>query len=111
MELINKNMSYEKYLHLFTRVEDGLPKESGKYICLYKNGFIRSSNYSTLFEFMWKHENVIAWLDLSKLTAKKKAIELAADAYNTGWNDYHEVEQGGSESTFENFINENKERL
>jgi hypothetical protein len=111
-----KTMNIENNLRLFTRVEDGLPKgEVLSYSEVSKESLVGYIQKGERFCFTESDdillEEVTHWLDLSKLTTKDRAIELAADAYSTGWNDYHEIEQGGSESTFENFINENKERL
>ena len=104
----------EQIKKLFTPVENGLPKETGKYICLYKNGFIRSSNFSTMFEFVWKHEGVIAWLDLSTITTKEAAIGLARDAFKAGRNweyDNHFGEVPSPEPNEETFISQNENRL
>lgn len=74
----------EKHLKLFTPVEEGLPEKSGWYLAVLdgKNiGLYRynstSKKWYDLFNF---NKEITHWLDLSKLTTKAAALELAEDA-------------------------------
>jgi predicted DNA binding protein len=110
-------MNIENNLHLFTRVEDGLPESDGFYMVVRKNlsyNITLELNYNSKYE-IWLHgieiiDDVTHWLDLSKLTTKDRAIELAAVAYESGYYDDTKQNEGVWLSK-ENFINENKKKL
>ena len=87
----------EKYLHLFQKIEDGLPEEMKPiYLLSYKenesrifSGYFISGIFQALTndgESLEGVEYVTHWLDLSKLTTKEKALEIADKAFTEGRN-------------------------
>jgi hypothetical protein len=87
-------MKIEEVLHLFTKVSEDLPKkeEATDVICNYKGKQIKERAYYTtqigrgywIFQgchYSGERPEVTHYLDLSKLTTKGRAIELA---YNIG---------------------------
>ena len=107
-------MNIENNLHLFTRVEDGLPNgEVLSYSEVSKESLVGYIQKGERFCFTESDdtllEEVTHWLDLSKLTTKKRAEALAIHCYNAG---RVGVKQGLKASEHgSNFINENKESL
>ena len=103
-------MNTENSLHLFTDVEDGLPEKEGLYPCILKNNNIVVLLWNNKRFWITGHEfHVTHWLDLSKLTTRKKAEELAIHCYNAGR--VGEKEGLSASEHGSNFINENKDRL
>lgn len=112
----------EKHLKLFTKVEDGLPEDGIHVTVILKNEFqtigARKNGtkwqvfdpYSLLNDLDDESISVIGWLDLSTLTTKAAALELAEDAYNVGINNGFD-EHGNSFFEGSDFINQNKDRL
>lgn len=63
-------------LDLFTRVEDEMPKEYGRYMVHRDGGKIHLETWNGT-GWAYNHNAITHWLDLSKLTTKEKAINLA----------------------------------
>lgn len=78
----------KEFIHLFTPVTERLPDRGGYYMWLLKenqqpmlrkfiNGKIISVIDDQEFPEGWVYENLSHWLDLSTLTTKEAAIQLA----------------------------------
>lgn len=89
-------MKIEEVLHLFTKVEDGLPEHNGWYQVVDMNYYpftlemLRYKKYSnewTNASGDFFHPQY--WLDLSNLTTKERAAQLieeaARDSYEREW--------------------------
>jgi hypothetical protein len=70
-------MKIEEVLHLFVKVSEGFPEENDTACLTIIDGIISVDFYKTDGGFF---KGTTHWLDLSKLTTKEKAIELAQDA-------------------------------
>lgn len=107
----------EKHFKLFTPVEEGLPEDKSFVLAIMKKGenekpFLISAKYFSSqqewqafylegFDFLVDGHKITHWLDLSKLTTKVAALELAEDAYIA----CNKIE------TFNDFISDNAKRL
>jgi hypothetical protein len=111
-------MNIERNLHLFTKVEDMPPKTDGVYMVVIKSyiGIARELKYNKKYE-IWLCgteiiDDVTHWLNLSRLTTKEEAIELAEKAYYKGFSDGGEVHTGdanlSTDNEWDEFINKNK---
>ena len=113
----------EEHLRLFTPVSEGLPEKSGSanfVLCIVDNKYLTVGHITSSSENnIWLDEsydfipNVTHWLDLSKLTTKAKAEELAREAYGKGLNDTPlEFKNGKSnEDNIDDFITQNITKL
>lgn len=97
-------MNPQQHLHLFTKVEDGLPNTSRWVLTA-----ISVSGYFEIKFILYDKEKgfdkrfkVYAWLDLDKLTTKERAVEFAFDSI--------EFEQINGNEGY-NFIDKNKNSL
>lgn len=100
----------DKYISLFQKVEDGLPKEDSFYTCLINvsNFFeVKLLRYSKSSGFDKKYK-VYSWLNMDRLTTKEKAIDLALKSFTAGRN--FERSDGLTSLPIE-FIEENKKEL
>lgn len=95
----------KEYIHLFTPVSDGLPQLGGTYICIIDGSITVNEYFSGIKRF--GSMKVTHWLNLSKLTTKEKAEELAFKSFVHGCH----VEMGHSNQPYGEFINENKNLL
>ena len=105
----------KEHIHLFTPVSEGLPEKDGWYQVIEPNYFpkrsvelrFRAFN-STWMDFDGDEFHPTHWLDLSKLTTKLRAEELAESAW-IGGHKYHE--EGRSGQNYYKFMRENINKL
>ncbi len=99
---------------LFVPVTERLPTDRKGYLCITKTG----RKVYTYYEVSMKEfdsqeidpdDEITNWLDLSLLTTKKKAEELAYDSWLESYK--RTAEFGVYSENFETFINENKHKL
>jgi len=99
----------ENYKHLFVDVKEKSPTESGKLIVI-RDGNLETDIYN-VEKNLWRIElsagSKTHWLDLSLLTTKERALELAEKTYQQGLL----VECGQSNMTIVEFLTQNKNTL
>jgi len=98
-------MDNKDYTHLFTKVEDKEP-EKGEWVYCFDNYKVEQG-FMILPETKFAYYNITHWLDLSQLTTKKRALELAEEAFIRG----NEIGYTKSLTVAKDFINENKSLL
>jgi hypothetical protein len=81
----------EKIKHLFVSVKETLPNKEGDYFCLITNYHkeliprLRYFKKDWIYDFDKIDYFVTHWLDLTKITTKERAGEIAGEAFITGY--------------------------
>ena len=105
-----------EHLHLFTKVEDGLPDININLLAFNGEEFI--GRYYELFSKAFYEsidgdidKSITHWLDLSKLTTIERAVEFAKDAFEAGERKGMEDCMNPIEPNFTDYIQQNKNKL
>lgn len=103
----------QNHLSLFTDVKDGLPEDAHllfhikmKYMNSILYGFYSKKDlcfyiyYREGLQKIAGHHSVTHYLDLNSLTTKVKAIQLAEESYEKGWDDNFKTKSNEGKKAF-----------